>query len=268
MSKKYTLITGACGGLGKAFVYECAKNHENLVLTGTSSEKLNVLLNELQEKFKDIDIKTFVLKLQNLNDREYLIKFILENEIEVNKLINNAGVIIEGDLEKFADSEIMTAVEVNCVGTLDLTKKLLAIRIKDDVFEVLTVSSAASSYPMPHMAVYAATKSFLASVMTALAIEYKGKKVYFTTICPGAIATNSAMIESIEAMGLGGKLSSVPAEKVAKIGLKALKHRKKLVTVGKFNKLLNVVSKPISRPKLAKIVGKIWKKSQKKRGML
>ena len=44
MDKKLcTLITGACGGLGRAFVEILAKDKENLVLTGTSKKKLEQL---------------------------------------------------------------------------------------------------------------------------------------------------------------------------------------------------------------------------------
>ena len=40
----YTLITGACGGLGRAFVKETIKAKENLVLVGTSEKKLKLLI--------------------------------------------------------------------------------------------------------------------------------------------------------------------------------------------------------------------------------
>lgn len=263
--KIYTLITGACGGLGQAFTKECAKNNENLILTGTSEKRLEELKEKILNEYKNIDIKTFVLNLANKENREGLLKFINEGKLAVSRLINNAGVIIEGDMMRFSDEEILNAVEVNCVGTLDITQKLLKVRDESQKFEVLTVSSAASSYPMPHMAVYAATKAFLVSMMTALAVEFKGKNVVFSTVCPGGIATTDAMKESIKSMGLGGKLSAQSPEKVAKVALKGLKRRKKIVVSGGFNKFLVFISKPCSRTFLAKNVGKIWAKSQKKR---
>ena len=264
--KKYTLITGACGGLGRSFVKLCAANKENLVLSGTSEKKLELLLKDFENEFKDIDVKTIVCDLGKMADRKNMLKFLKENELQVNRLINNAGVIIEGDTLKFSDEEILKAVEVNCVGTLDLTQKLLKARNKKDKFEVLTVASVASSYPIPHMAVYAATKAFLVSMMTSLSIELKNENVVVTTVCPGGMATTDAMKESIKSMGLGGKLSCTPTDKVAKIALKALKRKKKNVVTGGFNKFLVLISKPFSKAFLAKSTGKIWKKSQDKRG--
>lgn len=264
--KKYTLITGACGGLGQSFVKLCAKNGENLILTGTSEAKLNSLKEKFSEEFKNIDVKTLVLDLAIPKDRANVIEFLNQNKIELNRLINNAGVIIEGDTLSFSDEEILNAVEVNCKGTLDLTMKCLRNRNKNEKFEVLTVASVASSYPIPHMAVYAATKAFLVSMMTSLAIELKRENVVITTVCPGGMATNQAMIDSIKSMGLGGKLSCTDTDKVAKIGLKALKRKKKNVVTGGFNKFLVFVSKPFSKAFLAKSSGKIWEKSQAKRG--
>ena len=45
--KKYSLITGATGGLGKAFVYEAAEQGYALLLTGRSEEKLMALKEEV-----------------------------------------------------------------------------------------------------------------------------------------------------------------------------------------------------------------------------
>lgn len=263
--EKWTLITGACGGLGRAFVNECASNGENLVLTGTSNEKLEALKTQLLQNFKDIQVEILVLNLADKSSRENVLKFLDEKQIKVTRLINNAGVIIEGDLERFDDDEIAEAIEVNCVGTLDLTKKLLRVRDSGQKFEVLTVSSQASFQPIPHMAVYAATKSFLLSMMTALSVEFENKNVVITTTCPSGMATTDAMKESIKSMGINGKLTTLPVSKVAKISLNALKKEKKVVIPGRFNKFVEGVSRPFSQVFLAKRTGSIWKKSQRKR---
>ena len=266
MKQNYTLITGACGGLGQSFVKLCAAEKNNLILTGTSQKKLDALLFNLRDILKDVEVKTCVCDLGVKNQRLALMDFIKNNNIVVNRLINNAGVIIEGDMMRFDDDEIAKAIEVNCVGTLDITKKLLTARDENQKFEVLTVSSVASSYPIPHMAVYAATKAFLVSMMTSLAVEFKKTNVVFTNVCPGGMATNDAMKESIKSMGLGGKLSTLSSDKVAKIALKALKKKKANVIPGFFNKILVVISKPFSKKFMAVNSGKIYAKSQSKRG--
>lgn len=261
----FTLITGACGGLGKAFVTKCAENSENLLLAGTSEKKLSALYNEISERFNNLKILTYVCDLANRENRKGLLEFISKEKITITRLINNAGVIIEGDIDRFSDEEIENAIQVNCIGTVDLTKKLLKVRDRTRKFEILTVSSIASSYPIPHMAVYAATKSFLVSMMTALSVEYKNERVVFTTVCPGGMATTQAMKDSIKSMGIGGKLSTIPVSKVAEGSLKALKRKKKIYVPGLFNKFLVFISKPFTKSFLARQSGRIYRKSQKKR---
>ena len=260
-----TLITGACGGLGRAFVKLLAEKKENLVLVGTSQKKLDALVEEFKETFEGLFVKTFVCNLGKVEDREKLVKGLNKNEIVVNKLINNAGIIIEGDILRFKDEEIVNAVEVNCIGTLDLTKKLIEVRDKNQKFEVLTVSSQAAFQPIPHMAVYAATKSFLTSMMTALAVELKDENIVFTTSCPSGMATTDAMKESIKSMGIKGKLTTLSTEKVARVSLKALRKKKAVVIPGAVNKIVGFFSKFCSYHGLAKTTGKMWKKSQSKR---
>ena len=264
--KNYTIITGACGGLGQSFVKLLAEEKNNLILTGTSQKKLDKLVKEFKDKFEGIDVKTFVLDLGKLDDRKAFVGFLTSEKLNVNRLINNAGVIIEGDMVRFSDEEIMKTIEVNCIGTLDLTKKVLKIRDESQKFEVLTVSSLSSSYPIPHMAVYSATKAFLTSMMTSLSVEFKKQNVVVSTTNPGGMATNDAMKESIKSMGFGGKLSTLPTDKVAKIALKGLKKKKANTIPGFFNKILALMSKPFSKKFMAVSSGKIYAKSQSKRG--
>ncbi len=261
-----TLVTGACGGLGKEFVKILAKEKNNLILTGTSKEKLDVLLNELKTELDGIFVKSIVCNLAKKEDRNNLIEVIKKENLIVNKLINNAGVIIEGDLLSFSNEKIENAIMVNCIGTLELTKMIAEIKEDEQKLEILTVSSQASFQPIPHMAVYSATKSFLTSMMTALKVEWKNKNIVVTTICPSGMATTKEMAESIESMGLNGKLTTMPAQKVAKIGLKALKKKKAVVVPGGMNKIIYFFSKFFSPYFLAKTTGNIWKKSQRKRG--
>lgn len=264
--KYYTLITGACGGLGRAFVKVLAEKKENLILVGTSEKKLAGLLEDFKTEFEGLSVKTMVCDLSKKKSREELVSKIKQDELVVNKLINNAGAIVEGDLLRFSNEEIEKTIQVNCIGTLELTRNLVDIRDEDKKFEILTVSSQASFQPIPHMGLYAATKSFLTSMMTALKVEWKDKNIVVTTVCPSGMATNKEMQESIKSMGFNGKITTLPTEKVAKIALKALKKKKAVVIPGVVNKFVYFISKPFSPYFLAKTTGKMWKKSQAKRG--
>ena len=65
----YTFISGATGGIGKAFTLECAKNGYNLFLTGRSEEKLSLLKDEVLKLNDKIDVQTFATDLTNKDQR-------------------------------------------------------------------------------------------------------------------------------------------------------------------------------------------------------
>ena len=53
----YSLVTGACGGLGGAFVREIASRGDNLFLTGRSEERLRALAQALSADYPEVKIK-------------------------------------------------------------------------------------------------------------------------------------------------------------------------------------------------------------------
>jgi hypothetical protein len=54
---------------------------------------------------------------------------------------------------------------------------------------ILNVSSVAGFFPLPQMAVYAATKAYVTSFSEALAMELRPKGITVTALCPGPVPT-------------------------------------------------------------------------------
>ncbi len=263
-NKTYTLITGACGGLGQAFVRECAMQGRNLLLTGTNAEKTQCLAQKLLQEF-DIDVKFSVCDLSSAQSRAQLLKFIKSEKLAISTLINNAGFIAEGAFLSHSDTEILKIIRTNCEGTIDLTQKIIKLAKNRRPLEILTVSSLGACYPMPQMAIYAATKRMLLSFMIALREEVKPLGIKVSTLCPGGIPTTDAMKKAITSQGFSGKLSSKSPEVVARAALKGLSKNKAVIIPGFFNRFLKVAGKPVSEVLIAKAINSRWRKSQKKR---
>ena len=90
----YVLITGATGGLGKAFATLLAEKGENVILTGRSAEKLNSLKEELLS-IQEIKVLTFPCDLANEGGRYALMNFIESSNCVLSGLINVAGADIQ-----------------------------------------------------------------------------------------------------------------------------------------------------------------------------
>ena len=260
------IVTGATGGLGGEYAKDLAKRGYNLIITGTNQTRVEGLKDELEKMYKEIQVYAKACDLSSEISRAEFFNFLKEKNLKPNTLINNAGYILEGSFLGCDEIEITKAVEVNAVGTLDLTYNFLKQRDENERCYILTVSSLAGFYPIPQMAVYGATKSLLTNFSVALRRELRGKKVNVTAVCPGSIATNEAMKASIKSQGIGGQLSLLPTATIAHRSInKMLKNKAKYVP-GFFNKMMWLLTRFVSQTFVANFLYKRWTKCEKKRG--
>lgn len=234
---KYALITGATGGLGKAFCYELAKQGYALLLTGRSQEKLSVLQKELKAEFPHTQAYTYPADLANEGDRCALTEKIKADGLRISLLANVAGVDIQKGLEAYTQEKISFQCRVNFEAAVSLCQ--FAIENKAETLKIVNVASVSGIYPMPYFAIYSATKSALVSFSVALREEMRGKGVSVTAVLPGAIPTREDVKEQIKGQGLWGKLAALPPEKVALDALKAADRNKARVIIGVWNNVMH-----------------------------
>lgn len=256
----FTFISGATGGLGKAFCFSCAKGGSDLFLTGRSEEKLSSLKDEIVGKF-GVRVEYYACNLTSDEERKKMVAFIDEKGIKFERIINVAGVDIQKPFEDYTPEKVLFQVRVNDEATVMLTHALLKRR--EGKAGVLTVSSMSGVSPMPYFALYSASKAFLTNFFTALHYELKKEGVSVTTVLPGGIPTRPDIIEDIKGQGLWGKLSSKTPECVAEKSLKALKKNKIKVIPGFFNKFLYFLMKIAPKRITLSFIAHRWKKISK-----
>ena len=91
----YTMITGATGGLGEAFVRIAAKNGENLILSGRYEGKLRLLKEKILAEHTGIDVLIYAADLSDAASRASMMRAIAEAHLKIARLINVAGADIQ-----------------------------------------------------------------------------------------------------------------------------------------------------------------------------
>ena len=251
----FTFISGATGGLGKAYAEYCAKSGYDLFLTARNPERLSELRRELLTKY-NVRIEYFPCQLTDDASRKELISFIERNGFKFDRIINVAGVDTQKAFMDYTPEKAVFQIRVNCEATLLLTLGLLKNRAEKT--EVLTVGSMSGVSPMPYFAIYSASKAFLASFFTSLHYELKKDGVKITTVLPGGIPTRPDIVEEIKKQGLGGKLSAKPPEFVVKKSLKAVKKNKITYVPGAFNKFLYFIMKIAPKRIVLNFIANRW----------
>ncbi len=255
----YTLVTGATGGLGSEFCFQLAKMGDNLIITGRSMEKLNILM----EKLKPFGVQIWPIDcdLTSFSDRQKMFDLLREKSVKISKLINVAGVDTQKAFEKYTQEKILFQTRVNFEATVSITKFALEERAEN--LEILTVSSMCGLCSFPYFSLYSATKSALINFFDGIRYEYKKLGIKVTTVMPGSVPTRDDIIKDIEKQGLQGKLSKMDKEKVVKKSLIALSKNKRRYIPGFYNKLVNFVNKITPYSLRMRILAKKFSKKEK-----
>ena len=170
----YTFISGATGGIGKAFVVECAKQKQNLFLTGRSLDKLTVLQQQVVKQY-GVEVQICPCMLDDEKSRADMFDFIDSIDAKFDKIINVAGVDIQKGVMDYTLQKLIFQTRVNVEATITNTYSLLQRRAEN--VEVVTISSMSGVTPMPYFALYSATKGCLTSFFSSLRLELKKDKV-------------------------------------------------------------------------------------------
>ena len=258
--KEITLITGATGGLGKAFAKELASRGETLLLTGRSIEKLTSFRKELLAEY-GVDALVFAADLSDVADRFRLEMFLAESELSVLRLINVAGVDIQKAVTEYTQEKIAFQCRVNFEAAVSLCKTSVAHKAK--TLEIINISSVSGLYPMPYFAIYSATKTALTSFSLSLRQEMKKKGVFVTAVLPGAMPTREDIKEQIKGQGLWGKIAVKSPDFVAERSIKAVKKNKAKIIPGFWNKVMRVFTAWIPLSWKMHFIAKRWSKISK-----
>ena len=253
---KTVLITGASRGIGKEFADIFAKQGFNLILVARNTEMLEQLLDKYEKKY-DIRVTVFSVDLSQPNTAAEIYSEIQNRKIDVDIVINNAGIGEHGEFIDSDLSKIRNMINLNILTLTELTYLFAKNMRAKNKGKILNIASTASFQPVPRFAVYAATKSYVLNFTEALSYELKDTDVSASTLCPGPTATGFKKSANIKESKLfNGKL--MDAKFVAKIGYESLMKGNMTIIPGFKNKLLAFFSKITpSRNLLVWISGKI-----------
>ncbi|HAN20065.1 MAG: hypothetical protein A2Y15_05220 [Clostridiales bacterium GWF2_36_10] len=256
------LITGASGGLGRAFAIDCAERGYNLLLTDINATGLYTVKQGLLRQYNTC-ILTKSCDITNDNDVEELMTFAREQDFKLDMLLNVAGIDHEGGFTERSFKQISSILRVNIEATLRITNQALLLRRPNSRFYVVFVSSLASLYPMPLKATYAASKRFLLDFSIALGQELKGQKVSVLSLCPGGLPTTQDALNGIAAQGFWGSVTTNKLEKVAHNTISKVQRNRHVYIPGVLNRSFSIAGKVLPAGFIAKLLYNRWNKAQK-----
>ncbi|PSM31062.1 SDR family oxidoreductase [Haliangium sp. UPWRP_2] len=247
-TSKTVLVTGGSTGIGAAFARELARRQANLVLVARSEAKLRALAAEL-EREHGVTVHVIPADLARPGAAASLREAVRARGVTIDLLINNAGFATYGRFDTLSIETQREEIDLN-VGTLvELTWAFLP-DLLDRRGGLLNVASTAAFQPVPYMAVYGATKSFVLSFSEALWAEYRPRGLRVLALCPGA--TDTPFFERVGAEEASLGVRARP-ERVVAEALAAYAAGRSHLIIGTSNYLLAQASRFLPRASAARI---------------
>lgn len=192
MKTKVYVVTGATSGIGKALVEILAK--DSIVFAGYRSESKGKELELLSN-----NIYPFYVDYAKPETVSNAIEFIKSKTQKVDTLINIAGCVVAGPVEKLDIEDVRRQFNVNVFGHLEMAQGLTNLL---DNGRIINISSMASFGIFPFISPYCASKRCLDMFFNSFLIENK-HNIKVISIKPGVIVTplwNKSIKENTQAM--------------------------------------------------------------------
>lgn len=195
MSKPLIIITGASSGIGEAAARLLSAAGHPLLLLARRVERLEAL-----------DLPNTLNRRVDITDRAALLAAVAEAEATfgpADALINNAGVMLLGEMTKQDPAQWDQMLDVNVKGLLNGVHAVVAGMVERKHGTIINISSVAGRKTFPNHVAYVGTKFAVHGLSENLREELSPHNVRVITIAPGAVETELLSHTTDEAIKTG-----------------------------------------------------------------
>ena len=186
---KVALITGAARGIGKEIAITLAEAGFDIALNyRTKTDELVDLKNRIEEnKVKCLLVQGDVSKFE---DTERITKETIDEFGKIDVLVNNAGITKDTLLLRMKQEDFTNVIDVNLVGTFNMTKNVAGYMMKARQGKIINVSSVVGVSGNAGQANYSASKAGIIGFTKSLAKELASRNILVNAVAQGFIGTD------------------------------------------------------------------------------
>ncbi|MBK5415870.1 SDR family oxidoreductase [Pseudomonas sp. TH31] len=195
MSKPLIIITGASSGIGEAAARLLSAAGHPLLLLARRVERLEAL-----------ELPNTLSRRVDITDRAALLAAVAEAEAQfgpADALINNAGVMLLGEMTQQDPAQWDQMLDVNVKGLLNGVHAVVAGMVERKHGTIINISSVAGRKTFPNHVAYVGTKFAVHGLSENLREELSPHNVRVITIAPGAVETELLSHTTDEAIKTG-----------------------------------------------------------------
>ena len=190
---KVAFVTGATRGIGKSIALKLASCGYDIAINyRTENDDLTKLLNEI----KGFNVRCIAV-CGDVSDFEActnMIKQIISEFGKIDVLVNNAGITRDMLLMRMKESDFTDVIDVNLVGTFNITKNVIPYMMKQKIGRIINISSVVGITGNAGQTNYSASKAGIIGFTKSLAKEVGSRNILVNAVAPGFIQTDMTNI--------------------------------------------------------------------------
>ncbi len=187
LTGKIAIVTGAGLGIGAAIAERFAREGAHVIVTDINGETAAGTVARIKAAGGKAEAMLVdVCKGQDVNA---LVRRVEQDHGRADVLVNNAGILIRGEVRTLTDAEWTKLRDVNIDGVFRLSRDSLPLLRKSKAGSIINISSIMSNRGLRPLAAYTMTKGAVTALTKGLAVEYAPFNVRVNAISPGYVET-------------------------------------------------------------------------------
>lgn len=191
---KIALVTGASRGIGRAIAIGMAKRGFDVAINDIERQQ-----DALQEVARAIEATsrralTVYADVSNKAQVEAMVSNVVDVFGRIDALVNNAGILIAGDVEHLKEEHWDSVLDVNAKGTFLVVQAALPHMKRQKYGRIVNIASIGGKHGAPEQAHYSASKAAVMGFTRVLALEVGTYGITANCICPGIILTDMGRV--------------------------------------------------------------------------
>jgi 3-oxoacyl-[acyl-carrier protein] reductase len=214
LKDKVCLITGGAAGIGKATAIRFAEEGAKVVICDLAADQGRKVAQEIGGEFFEVNVT-------NRGAVQKWVDEVVEKYGRVDVIVNNAGILRDGQLVKVKDGELVKqmseedfdlVISVNLKGVFNCTQAVSPQMIKQGGGVILNATSIVGLDGNFGQTNYVATKAGVIGMTKVWARELGRYNIRVNAVAPGLIATE--MIKSMPEGILNSMIQRAPLQRL------------------------------------------------------
>ena len=163
----------------------------SLALKIINYRKENDDLENIKNEIEKTNVKFLAVKgdVTDIDSTQQMVNDIIKEYGKIDVLVNNAGITKDTLLVRMKKEEFEDVIDVNLIGTFNITKNVIPYMIKQRKGRIINISSVVGISGNAGQTNYSASKAGIIGFTKSLAKEVGSRNILVNAVAPGFIET-------------------------------------------------------------------------------